>query len=80
MDKYAVRANLKRLYTIRENDEATGTLINLGISHILRDDAWTWDLTASNGDDVTVGGQMTKAAAVESIPMVWGAWDTFKEI
>ena len=80
MDKYAKRNNLKKLYSIRENDEETGAKIYLGVTHRQDDDGWRWDLVASNGDDVTAGGWMSQKQATETISLRWGDWQTFTTV
>jgi len=65
-----------RINTAEDNHKAHW--IKIGIVEISDIDGKRYDLIASNGDDVSCGGRMSKQQAIDSISAIWPLhiWET----
>lgn len=68
--------------TIKENDEATGTIIELGYSPYTDDEGTEgYRLEASNGDEIHATWRAQTPEQCEAdIAAMWGRWITYEEV
>ena len=72
---------MKTFATIRENDEATGAIIELGLAHFIDDeDNDGFRVVASNGDDVGYYRAQSEEKCEADIVAMWGRWATYQEV
>ena len=72
---------MKTFATIRENDEPTGAIIELGCIPFTDEEENTgFQVAASNGDDVGYFHAQTVEKCEADIVTMWGRWTTYEEI
>ena len=71
---------MKTFATIRENDETTGAIIEIGYIAFTDDEESTgFQVAASNGDDVGYFRAQTAEKCEADIVAMWGNWATYEE-
>ena len=72
---------MKTFATIRENDEATGAIIEVGYVPFTDEEENTgFQVAASNGDDVGYFRAQTAEKCEADIVAMWGRWTTYEEV
>jgi hypothetical protein len=72
---------MKTFATIRENDETTGAIIEVGYVPFTDEEENTgFQVAASNGDDVGYFRAQAAEKCEADIVAMWGRWATYEEI
>lgn len=71
---------LELIASVNGDDQLDNPVVSISVKRYTDEKGEYYDLVASNGDEVSQGGRMTKDEAIEAICKVWGRWNTFELI